>query len=378
MPGRDGQQGAVTEQQVIGALSNVIEPELHRDLVTLDMIKDLAVDGGTVRFSVVLTTPACPLRTQIEQEVRAAVMALPGVDEVAINMTANVAADPRVRGHLEIPVRNTIAIASGKGGVGKSTLSVNLAIALSHLGAEVGLLDADIYGPNIPMMLGLRGMPPPREDKMVPAEGYGLKVVSMGFLVPPDQPVVWRGPMLHSALRQFLIDVDWGPLDYLVVDMPPGTGDVQLSLAQSVPLTGGVIITTPQDVALADARKGRGYVYQVGRAGAGHRREHELLPLSALWRAHRCLFPRWGARGGRRFGRALPRRSRPRRCGASGWRPGPAGRRRQPRLGPGAGHHACGPGHRRARQHHQHGAGTGRPDQDQRDPGQLKEALEFG
>ncbi len=256
MPGRDGQQGAVTEQQVIGALSNVIEPELHRDLVTLDMIKDLAVDGGTVRFSVVLTTPACPLRTQIEQEVRAAVMALPGVDEVAINMTANVAADPRVRGHLEIPVRNTIAIASGKGGVGKSTLSVNLAIALSHLGAEVGLLDADIYGPNIPMMLGLRGMPPPREDKMVPAEGYGLKVVSMGFLVPPDQPVVWRGPMLHSALRQFLIDVDWGPLDYLVVDMPPGTGDVQLSLAQSVPLTGGVIITTPQDVALADARKG--------------------------------------------------------------------------------------------------------------------------
>jgi len=250
------ERGVVTEQQVLKALSTVIEPELHRDLVTLNMIKDLSVDGNEVSFSVVLTTPACPLRTQIEQEARAAVLALPGVDTVNVRMTANVAADQRVVGHLDIPVRNTIAIASGKGGVGKSTVSANLAIALSQLGASVGLLDADIYGPNIPMMLGIRGMPPPREDKMVPAEGYGLKVVSMGFLIPPDQPVVWRGPMLHSALRQFLGDVAWGPLDYLIIDMPPGTGDVQLSLAQSVPLTGGVIVTTPQDVALADARKG--------------------------------------------------------------------------------------------------------------------------
>lgn len=246
----------ITEEQVIGALSKVIEPELHRDLVTLNMVKDVAVDGTQVRFAVELTTPACPLRSQIESEARAAVMAIPGVETVDVQMTANVAADHRVRGQLEIPVRNTIAIASGKGGVGKSTVSVNLAIALSQQGAKVGLLDADIYGPNIPMMLGIRGMPPPHNDKIAPAEGYGLKVMSMGFLVPPDQPIVWRGPMLHSAIRQFLSDVDWGQLDYLIIDMPPGTGDVQLSLAQSVPLTGGVIVTTPQDVALADARKG--------------------------------------------------------------------------------------------------------------------------
>jgi len=216
----------------------------------------VAVDGSQVRFAVELTTPACPLRTQIESEARAAVMAIPGVETVDVQMTANVSADQRVRGQLEIPVRNTIAIASGKGGVGKSTVSVNLAIALSQQGAKVGLLDADIYGPNIPMMLGIRGMPPPHNDKIAPAEGYGLKVMSMGFLVPPDQPIVWRGPMLHSAIRQFLSDVEWGQLDYLIIDMPPGTGDVQLSLAQSVPLTGGVIVTTPQDVALADARKG--------------------------------------------------------------------------------------------------------------------------
>jgi len=246
----------ITEQQVLAALGKVIEPELHRDLVTLNMVKDVSIDGAKVSFSVELTTPACPLRSQIESAARAAVTALPGVEEVDIHMTANVAADSRVRGQLEIGVRNTIAIASGKGGVGKSTLAVNLAIALSQQGTKVGLLDADIYGPNIPMMLGIRGMPPPRDGKITPAEGFGLKVMSMGFLVPADQPIVWRGPMLHSAIRQFLSDVDWGPLDYLVIDMPPGTGDVQLSLAQSVPLTGGVIITTPQDVALADARKG--------------------------------------------------------------------------------------------------------------------------
>jgi len=246
----------VTSELVLNALSQVMEPELHRDLVSLNMIRDLRVDDGSVDFTIVLTTPACPLKSKIEGDARAAVMRIPGVRTVNIAMDANVPTDRRILGRLDLPVRNTIAISSGKGGVGKSTIAVNLAIALANTGAQVGLLDADILGPNIPLMMGLQHMPPPQDKKLVPPVAYGVKVMSMAFLVPPDQPVIWRGPMLHSAIRQFFSDVLWGDLDYLVIDLPPGTGDAQLSLAQSVPLSGGIIVTTPQEVALADARKG--------------------------------------------------------------------------------------------------------------------------
>ncbi len=245
----------ITEQNILEALSHVQEPELHRDLVTLKMIKDIRIQGDAVNFTVVLTTPACPLRGQIEAEAKAAVAAL-GAKQVSIKWDANVPSDSRIMGKLNIPVRSTIAIASGKGGVGKSTVAVNLAVALAQAGASVGLMDADIYGPNIPMMMGVNEQPKGRDEKIIPLEAHGVKLMSMGFLVPPEQAIIWRGPMLHSAIRQFLSDVDWGPLDYLVIDLPPGTGDAQLTLIQSVPVTGGVVVATPQDVALADVIRG--------------------------------------------------------------------------------------------------------------------------
>ncbi len=246
----------VTEKEVLAALSNVQEPELHKDLVSLNMIRDVSIEGSQVKFTVVLTTPACPLKSQIERQAREAVAALPGVEAVEVTLDANVPTDGRARGVLDLPVRNAIAVASGKGGVGKSTVAVNIAVVLAASGAKVGLLDADIYGPNIPTMMGVDRLPPIRNQKLVPAEAYGVKVMSIGFLVRPDQPLIWRGPMLHSAIRQFLTDVDWGELDYLVVDLPPGTGDAALSLAQSLPLSGGVIVTLPQQVSLDDARRG--------------------------------------------------------------------------------------------------------------------------
>ena len=246
----------LTEQQILSALSHVDEPELHRDLVSLKMIKDIKIQNDAVNFTIVLTTPACPLRNQIESEAKAAVAAL-GAKQVNIKWDANVPSDARISGKLSIPVKSTIAVASGKGGVGKTTVSVNLAVALAQMGAQVGLMDADIYGPNIPIMMGINEQPRANQDqRIIPLEAYGVKLMSMGFLVPPDQAVIWRGPMLHSAIRQFLSDVDWGDLDYLVIDLPPGTGDAQLTLAQSVPLTGGVIVATPQDVALADVVRG--------------------------------------------------------------------------------------------------------------------------
>jgi ATP-binding protein involved in chromosome partitioning len=246
----------LNEQAVLSALSQVQEPELHKDLVTLNMVRDVEIDGGNVSFTVMLTTPACPLKTQIEREAREAVAVLPGVSRVEIKLDSDVPDDGRTRGLLNLPLRNAIAIASGKGGVGKSTVAVNVAVVLAQSGARVGLLDADIYGPNIPTMMGVNHLPPPREDKLVPAEKYGVKLMSIGFLVKPDQPLIWRGPMLHSAIRQFLTDVEWGELDYLIVDLPPGTGDAALSLAQSLPLSGGVIVTLPQQVSLDDARRG--------------------------------------------------------------------------------------------------------------------------
>jgi ATP-binding protein involved in chromosome partitioning len=247
---------AVSEEAVLGALSQVQEPELQQDLVSLNMIRDLKIEGGEVSFTVMLTTPACPLRDQIERESRQAVEAVPGVKNVSVNLDANVPSDGRPRGILKLPIRNAIAVASGKGGVGKSTLAVNLAVILAKSGARVGLLDADIYGPNIPTMMGVDHLPAAGEDKLFPAEAFGVKLMSIGFMVKADQPLIWRGPMLHSAIRQFLSDVEWGELDYLVVDLPPGTGDAGLSLAQSLPLSGGLIVTLPQQVSLDDARRG--------------------------------------------------------------------------------------------------------------------------
>ncbi|MCD4673918.1 MAG: Mrp/NBP35 family ATP-binding protein [Anaerolineaceae bacterium] len=246
----------LTKEDVLVALRTVMDPELHRDLVTLNMIKDVTVSGGSVSFSIELTTPACPLRTKIEADARQAVEAVPGVETVDIKMTAKVRSDGRERGLLKDPVQNVIAVASGKGGVGKSTVAVNIAIVLAQSGAAVGLLDADIYGPNVPTMMGVKRLPPAGENGLIPAVAYGVKLMSIGFMVKPDQPLIWRGPLLHSAIKQFLEDVEWGSLDYLVVDLPPGTGDVQLSLGQFLPVSGGVIVTLPQQVSLEDASRG--------------------------------------------------------------------------------------------------------------------------
>lgn len=247
---------SVTKEDVLGALRTVMDPDLHRDLVTLNMIKDVEVAGGEVSFSIELTTPACPLKSKIEADARQAVEAVAGVEVVNIKMTAKVRSDGKERELLKDPVQNVIAVASGKGGVGKSTVAVNIAISLAQSGATVGLLDADIYGPNVPTMMGVKHLPPSTENGLNPAVAYGVRVMSIGFMVKPGQPLIWRGPMLHSAIQQFLRDVEWGSLDYLVVDLPPGTGDVQLSLAQFLPVSGGVIVTLPQQVSIEDANRG--------------------------------------------------------------------------------------------------------------------------
>ena len=245
-----------TKEQVLAALGKVQEPELHDDLVSLNMIRELKVEGGMISFAIMLTTPACPLRGQIHKEAEQAVMSVNGVEKVEIKMDSDVPNDGRMRGLVNMPIRNAIAIGSGKGGVGKSTVSVNIAIALAKSGARVGLMDADIYGPNIPTMLGVEKLPPPQSEKLIPAKAYDIKMISMGLLVKPGQPLIWRGPMLNSAIRQFLGDVEWGELDYLIVDLPPGTGDAALSLAQALPLSGAIIVTLPQLVSIEDASRG--------------------------------------------------------------------------------------------------------------------------
>ncbi|GAC1363949.1 MAG: iron-sulfur cluster carrier protein ApbC [Herpetosiphon sp.] len=252
-----GRRDSVNEAEVMAALGTVQEPELGGDLVSRKMIKNLQIDGGHVKVTVDLTTPACPLKDQIEQEVAAAVRKVKHVTQVMVEFTATVRAKAGVFDKAGIPgVANVIAVASGKGGVGKSTVAVNMALALAQDGARVGLLDADVYGPSVPIMTGITGQPVPVDGKLTPLEAFGIKVISVGFLVAPDQAIIWRGPMVSSLLRQFLYDILWGELDYLVIDLPPGTGDIQLTLAQAIPLTGGVIVTTPQDVALADVVRG--------------------------------------------------------------------------------------------------------------------------
>ena len=247
----------VSEQRVLDALRQIKDPDLRKDIVTLGFIKDLKIEGGQVSFRIVLTTPACPVKDEMEGAAREIVSALPGVTNVQVTMDAEV---PKGRGLgdkvVVEGVRNIIAVSSGKGGVGKSTVAVNIAVSLTLNGARVGLMDMDVYGPNVPLMLGAsQARPEVDENKLIPIEAYGVKLMSMAVLQPGDKPMIVRGPILHGLVKQFLTDVKWGELDYLIVDMPPGTGDVQLSLAQLVPVQGAVLVTTPQEVAVMDVRR---------------------------------------------------------------------------------------------------------------------------
>ncbi len=252
----------ITEERILQALRTVIDPDLHKDVVSLGMIKDITISGNDVAFRFELTTPACPLKDHLRNAAETALRReIPGIGSIDIRMGSRVGTHTNEVKESLIPgVKNTIAVASGKGGVGKSTVAVNLAVALALDGAKVGLLDADIYGPSIPLMMGITGQPRVIDEngtkKLVPITKHGVRVISIGFLVPPDAAMIWRGPMASGAVKQFLSDVEWGELDYLVFDLPPGTGDIQLTLVQTIPLTGAVIVTTPQDISLADAVKG--------------------------------------------------------------------------------------------------------------------------
>lgn len=247
----------VTEQAVLDALGGVMDPDLRKDIVSLGFVKNLSVAGGAVAFDVELTTPACPVKDLLKQQAEDAVKALAGVESVTVKMTAQVRGHqaPRSQGELLPGVKHIVPVASGKGGVGKSTVSANLAIALAAQGAKVGLLDADIYGPSIPAIMGITEAPTVVGGVIEPVERHGVKVISMAFFIEEKQAVVWRGPMLAKALDEFLGNVNWGELDYMIIDLPPGTGDVQLSLCQKLALTGAVVVSTPQDVALRVAQK---------------------------------------------------------------------------------------------------------------------------
>jgi ATP-binding protein involved in chromosome partitioning len=249
----------VNQAAVLDALRGVIDPDLHKDIVSLGFVKRLEVsDAGAVAFAIELTTPACPVKDRLQAQAQALVAAVPGVSSVNVEMTAAVrtAAVPEGTRMPVAGVKNVIAVGAGKGGVGKTTVAVNIAVALAKLGSRVGIIDGDIYGPNVPIMLGLNTeLVADEQGRILPAERYGVQVVSMGFLTHDDSPVIWRGPMLHGAVQQFFRQVAWNDLDYLVVDLPPGTGDVALSLSQSVPVSGAIVVTTPQQVALADTRR---------------------------------------------------------------------------------------------------------------------------
>ena len=252
----------MTNEAILQALSNVQEPDLGKDLVTLNMVKDIVIDGDAVSFTIVLTTPACPIKDMMRTASENAIKLLVNKQaKVTVNFTANTTSTRKDDQKVLGGVKNIIAVVSGKGGVGKSTISANLALALAEGGASVGLMDADIYGPSVPIMFGVRGARPMMKEvdgkgMIVPLEKFGIKLMSIGLLVDEKNAVVWRGPMASSAIRQFVTDVDWGELDYLVIDLPPGTGDIHLTLMQTVPVTGAIIVTTPQNVALADAKKG--------------------------------------------------------------------------------------------------------------------------
>ena len=248
---------AIRPEQVLEVLRRIQDPDLHKDIVELGFVKDLRISGGDVDFAIELTTPACPVKEQMENQARELVAAVPGVRGVQVRMTSQVRSMSTAE-RPELPgVKNLVAVASGKGGVGKSTVAVNLALALHQDGAKVGLLDADIYGPSIPIMMGTREAPPGfNANQILPVQAHGLAMMSVGFLAGKEAPVIWRGPMVHKMVSQFLSSVAWGELDYLVIDLPPGTGDAQLTLTQSAPLSGAVIVTTPQDVALEDVYRG--------------------------------------------------------------------------------------------------------------------------
>jgi ATP-binding protein involved in chromosome partitioning len=307
---------SVTEEQVLSVLRDVQDPDLHKDIVTLGFVKDVQIDGGEVDFTIELTTPACPVKDDLKRQAEEKVSALGGVTAARAKMTANVSTRGGF-GRQGIPgIRNIVAVGAGKGGVGKTTTSVNLAVGLARKGARVGLLDGDVYGPNVPQMLGVTEAPEVEgESGIRPPEAFGIKVISMGMLVPPDQPIIWRGPMLHGAVQQFMNDVHWGELDYLVVDLPPGTGDVALSMAQSVPMAGAIVVTTPQGVAVSDVRKAVG-MFRQGR----------WAKTSGSRSSVRCRSTPAFARGATRAGRSSTpsptrRRRRPFSTSRAGWPP---------------------------------------------------------
>lgn len=247
----------IIQDEVVKALKGVMDPDLGRDIVSLNMVRDIRIEGNRVSFKLVLTTPACPMKAQMEADARQAVSSVPGVKEVAIETSSEVPSAKKLPEKESIPgVKNTIAVASGKGGVGKSTVAVNLAASLARSGAKVGLLDLDIYGPSIPTMMGVNEpIQMTQGGRMIPIVNYDIKMISVGFVLEEDAPLIWRGPLVMQIVKQFLKDVEWGELDYLVIDLPPGTGDAQLTLAQTIPLTGAIVVTTPQDISLIDARR---------------------------------------------------------------------------------------------------------------------------
>lgn len=254
-----------SERDVLEALQPIIDPDFGKSIVDLGFVKNVRIDGGDVAFAIELTTPACPVKEEFQRQARERVAALPGVNTVDVTMTAATrgrAAGPQAE--ILPGVRNTIAVASGKGGVGKSTVALNLALSLRASGATVGLMDCDVYGPSLPLLTGVHGRPQAGDKRIIPHEGWGLKLMSMGFFLTDDSPVIWRGPMVHGLIQQFLTDVDWGELDYLVLDLPPGTGDAALTLTQQAPLSGAVIVTTANDLSLIDARKGLAMFGKVG------------------------------------------------------------------------------------------------------------------
>ncbi len=248
---------SITTEQIEKALSTVIEPELKKDLITLNFIRNIEISGNDVSFTIMLTTPACPMKDVLKNESTAAIRShIPEVGNIDITFDSEVRSDGRIADKLDLPIKNIIAVSSGKGGVGKTTVAANLAVCLAQEGARTGILDADIYGPNMPVLMGVNEPPAQKNDKLVPIRAHDVEIMSMGFLVPESEALVWRGPMLHNAISQLFSEVLWGDLDYLVVDLPPGTGDAQMSLAQLVPLTGGVVVTGPQKIVLSDARRG--------------------------------------------------------------------------------------------------------------------------